>query len=100
MENNDILEQSEKMQAINKLLSDYSKAQSSVIRELRNAIITISVVAFTVILLVVGGFLWYESQYEHSTTTITQEAELESGDAVINNGGAINAEQGKTNGSN
>ena len=92
MENEDFLEQSEKTQAINRLLSDYSKSQASVIRELRNAIITISCVAFAVILLVVAGFLWYESQYEHTSTTITQEAELESGDAVINNGGNINAE--------
>ena len=92
MENNEILDNTEHLQAINRLLSDYSKSQSTIIRDLRNAIITICVVAFTVILLMTVGFFWYESQFDCTTTTITQEAELESGDAIINNGGNINAE--------
>lgn len=93
MENNDeIFDSAERLQAINKLLTDYSKSQSTIIKELRNAIITICIVAFTVILLMIVGFFWYESQYERETTTITQEAELQNGDALINHKGTLNAE--------
>ena len=82
----------ERLTAINRLLTDYSKSQSTIIKDLRNAIIVIALMAFIVIVAIVGGFLWYEGQFDHSTTTIEQDAELEAGDAIINNGGTINAE--------
>lgn len=41
-------------------------------------------------------WIWYDKQYEDTVTTITQEAENESGSITINGTGNINGE-GKTN---
>lgn len=40
-------------------------------------------------------WIWYEGQFQTETTTITQEAENESGDITMNGAGVINGE-GKT----
>lgn len=84
--------QSERLEAINKLLTDYSKSQSTIIHDLRNAIIIISVVAFAIITLMMGGLFWYTSQFDDvEETTIEQEVNTGDGDGdtIVNGIGDI-----------
>jgi hypothetical protein len=37
-----------------------------------------------------GAWVWYESQFEDEQTTVTQELNSDSGDAIINDGVRIN----------
>ena len=37
-----------------------------------------------------AAWLWYESQFEDESTTVTQELNTDSGDAIINDGVRIN----------
>lgn len=53
------------------------------------------ILAIILVVLFVGsnaGWLYYESQFEDTTTAITQELQSESGNAVINDGVHINGE--------
>ena len=84
--------------SLNRLLLDFNKSQAEVIKHLRNMVIIICV-CFTVIFSVfICGFFWYEAQFDKTTTTITQEAEVDEGDALLNNSGVINyGNENKTN---
>ena len=37
-----------------------------------------------------GAWVWYESQFEDESTTVTQELNSDGGDAIINDGVRIN----------
>lgn len=92
--------QSERLEAINKLLTDYSKSQSAIIHDLRNAIIIISVMAFAIISLLVGYFCWYSSQFEDvEETRIEQQVDTgdNGGDTIVNGIGDINYGKDKAN---
>lgn len=82
---------SDQLEAINRLLIDYNKSQSNIISNLKNMILSITV-AFTVIICaMIGGYFWYESQFDKAiTTTIEQEAETDGdGYSIVNNGGSV-----------
>lgn len=67
--------------ALNKIVMQLLKDRASDCKRLWIAL----VISILVNLALVGGFLWYESQWEYQTTettTITQEAD---GDSNINN---------------
>lgn len=51
------------------------------------------VLCIVLIILLAGSnaaWLWYESQFEDESTTVTQELNTDSGDAIINDGVRIN----------
>ena len=80
-------QQLEQVQALNKLLLEMNKNQKESNSSLIKAFIT-TVICFTVLLIsMVFGFFWYESQFEVTekvvTETITQE--VSGTDSEINN---------------
>lgn len=71
-------ENNKQLHAVNELLRDYSKAQAETIKQLKIALIVVSVCFSLIICTMVAGFFWYESQFEVTeTTTTTMEAEGE-----------------------
>lgn len=71
-------ENNKQLQAVNELLRDYSKAQSETIKQLKTALIVVSICFSLIICSMVAGFFWYESQFEVTeTTTTTMETEGE-----------------------
>lgn len=74
----DVEENNKQLQAVNELLKDYSKAQTETIKQLKLALIVVSICFSLIICTMVAGFFWYESQFEVTeTTTTTLEAEGE-----------------------
>ena len=71
------------MQAINQLLTDYSQSQALLIKQLKNAIVTICICFTVIICVMIGGFFWYESQFETKEVTTT-ELSTEGDNADIN----------------
>lgn len=78
----------------------YEAAQSRLERIIKRLWIT----TIILIVLLVGsniGWLIYESQFEYYEETVTQEAENESGDIIMNGTGDLTIDgQSKTNGNN
>ena len=92
MDNEEMFESAERLQAINKLLNDYSKSQALIIHDLRNAIIVISVVALAIITLMATAFFLYSSQFEQEEETkVEQQVELgnDNGNTIVNGIGDI-----------
>ena len=71
------------VQAINELLSDYSKSQADTIKQLKNTLIIVSVCFTLIITAMLIGFFWYESQFE-TTETTTTTMETQCSEAEIN----------------
>ena len=60
-----------------------------------NKLWIIILVLVAVLVLSNAAWLWYESQFEEMT--ITQEAEAETGNAIVNNGGDVIYGEGTAN---
>lgn len=74
---------SRQIEALNRLLTDHSKAQSAIIRQLQRAIIIVSVCFMCIIVAMVGCFFWYESRFD-TTEVTTTELTTEGDNADIN----------------
>lgn len=80
----EVEENNKQLHAINELLRDYSKAQAETIKQLKIALIVVSVCFSLIICTMVAGFFWYESQFDVTSTTTT-ELTTEGENANINN---------------
>lgn len=67
----DASSQIEQLEAINKLLTDYGKAQTQLVHQLKNTVIIVTIAFMVILCSMVFGFFWYESQYDTTTSTIT-----------------------------
>lgn len=76
-EEEDALDQSV---ALNKIVMQLLKTRAQECKRLWIALI----VSILINLLIVGGFLWYESQWEYTTTTTSTEVEQDSGEDGLN----------------
>ena len=73
-------------QALNHLLTECNKSQALTIKHLKTITIVLLVCITLVFCTMVGGFFWYESQYEKTTeTTTTTTLHTEGENAEINN---------------
>lgn len=78
------------MEVTNKLLLEMVKNQKINSTNLVKIFI-ITIICYTVLLLsMVVGFFYYESQFETFQTVTTQEADTNGGNAIINSGGDVN----------
>ena len=75
--------QIKQVEAVNRLLVDHAKAQSLIIRQLKNAIIVVCICFTAIIVSMVAGFFWYESQFDTTESTVTT-METEGENANIN----------------
>lgn len=66
--------------ALNKIVMQLLKTRAQECKRLWIALI----VSILINLLIVGGFLWYESQWEYTTTTTSTEVEQDSGEDGLN----------------
>lgn len=66
--------------ALNKIVTQLLKTKAQENKRLWIAL----VISILVNLLIVGGFLWYESQWEYTTTTTTTEVSQDSEDSGSN----------------
>jgi len=92
-------ELNENLEATNRLLLDMVQNQKGANNNLAKIIITISICFCTIIIAMVIGFFYYESNFEiiegQAESEVSQEAEnFGSGDIMINNGGDL--EYGKS----
>lgn len=78
--------ENERLNAVNKILLDTAKNQESLIKHFRKMLIAITI-SFTVIICsMIGGFFYYESQFETvETTTTTTDMDTSGDNADINN---------------
>lgn len=76
-EEEDALDQSV---ALNKIVMQLLKTRAQECKRLWIALI----VSILMNLLIVGGFLWYESQWEYTTTTTSTEVQQDSGEDGLN----------------
>ena len=76
-EEEDALDQSV---ALNKIVMQLLKTRAQECKRLWIALI----VSILMNLLIVGGFLWYESQWEYNTTTTSTEVQQDSGEDGLN----------------
>lgn len=76
-EEEDALDQSV---ALNKIVMQLLKTRAQECKRLWIALI----VSILINLLIVGGFLWYESQWEYTTTTTSTEVQQDSGEDGLN----------------
>ena len=83
MDNAEDKKYSEQIEALNKLLTDHSKAQSATIRQLNRALVIVAICMTVIICCMITGFFWYESQFEVTEVTTT-EMTTEGEDANIN----------------
>ena len=69
--------ENERLSAVNKILLDTAKSQESLIKHFRKMLIAITI-SFTIIICsMIGGFFYYESQFETvETETITTDTDL------------------------
>ena len=75
--------QIKQVEAVNKLLIDHTKAQTLIIRQLKNTIIAVCICFTAIIVSMIAGFFWYESQFETTESTVTT-METEGENANIN----------------
>lgn len=88
------------MEATNKLLLEMVQNQKTNSTNLVKIFI-ITIVCYTVLLLsMVVGFFYYESQFETFQTVTTQEADTNGGNAIINSGGDVNYGEGEISNNN
>jgi len=74
---------------LSRLLLDINKTQTDIIRNLKNMVFVI-VISFSVMFSAfIIGFFWYEGQFDKTSTQIEQQAEIKTGDAIINNEGTF-----------
>lgn len=76
-------EYSRQIEALNKLLTDHSKTQSAIIKQLQKAVIIVSICFTCILVVMIGCFFWYESRFE-TTETTTTELSTEGENADIN----------------
>ena len=76
-EEEDALDQSV---ALNKIVMQLLKTRAQECKRLWIALI----ISILMNLLIVGGFLWYESQWEYTTTTTSTEVQQDSGEDGLN----------------
>lgn len=80
--------ENERLSAVNEILLDTAKNQESLIKHFRKMLIAITI-SFTIIICsMVGGFFYYESQFETietTTTTTTTDMSTSGENANINN---------------
>lgn len=78
--------ENERLSAVNKILLDTAKNQESLIKHFRKMLIAVTI-SFTIIICsMVGGFFYYESQFETiETTTTTTDMSTSCENANINN---------------
>ena len=90
--NPEIEAQIKHVQAVNQLLTDYSKSQSGMIKHLKSVIIVLHICFTLIICTMIVGFFWYESQFEtKETTTTTLETEGDNADInSVTNGDMYN----------
>ena len=68
-------------------------AHEGIMARMERTIKRLWVLCIVLIILLAGSnaaWLWYESQFEDESTTVTQELNTDSGDAIINDGVRIN----------
>ena len=80
------------IEAVNKLLIDQTKAQSLIIKQLKNTLIVVCICFSAIIIAMISGFFWYESQFETTETTeTTMETEGDNADInAVTNGNIYN----------
>ena len=80
------------VEAVNKLLVDYTKGQAAIIKQLKNALVIVSICFSIIIVAMISGFFWYESQFDTTETTVTtMETEGENADInAVTNGNMYN----------
>lgn len=84
----------------NKLLLEMVKNQKTNSTNLVKIFI-ITIVCYTILLLsIIIGFFYYESQFETFQTVTTQEADTNGGNAIINSGGDVNYGEGEISDNN
>lgn len=71
------------IEALNKLLADHNKHQSTTINRLNKTLVVVSICFTCIIVAMVSGFFWYEVQFETVESTTT-ELTTEGDDADIN----------------
>lgn len=83
-----VSDQLEQSQAMNKLLLEMVKTQKAHTQSMIRLFIIV-IVCYTILLLgMVGGFFWYESQFEVTEQVVTEETvtqEVSGQDSEINN---------------
>ena len=80
--------ENERLSAVNGVLLDTAKNQESLIKHFRKMLITITISFTIIICCMVGGFFYYESQFETvETATTTTDTDLTTSgeNANINN---------------
>lgn len=83
------------MEITNKLLLEMVRNQKINSTNLVKIFI-ITIICYTVLLLsMVFGYFYYESQFETFQTVTTQEADTNGGNAIINSGGDVNYGKGE-----
>lgn len=68
-------------------------AHEGIMARMERTIKRLWVLCIVLIILLAGSnaaWLWYESQFEDESTTVTQELNSDGGDAIINDGVRIN----------
>lgn len=75
--------QIKQVEAVNRLLIDHTKAQTLIIKQLKTAIIAVCICFTAIIVSMIAGFFWYESQFETTESTVTT-METEGENANIN----------------
>lgn len=75
--------QIKQVEAVNRLLVDHAKAQMLIIRQLKNTIVVVCICFTAIIVSMIAGFFWYESQFETTESTVTT-METEGENANIN----------------
>lgn len=80
--------ENERLSAVNGILLDTAKNQESLIKHFRKMLVAVTISFTIIICCMVGGFFYYESQFEtvETTTTMTDTDLTTSGEnANINN---------------
>lgn len=80
-------EYTSQIEALNRLLTDHTKAQSATIKQLNRALIIVALCMTIIMCVMIAGFFWYESQFETTevtTTEMTTEGDSSNINAVTN----------------
>ena len=85
--------ENERLSAVNDILLDTAKNQESLIKHFRKILITITISFTIIICCMVGGFFYYESQFETvETTTTTTDTDLTTSGENANSNNVTNGD--------